>query len=55
LTEKPAMPVEMWLPLLVMLIGFYCFFASALMLRLRNEILNREKRTSWVKQLVSGN
>ncbi len=54
LTEKPAMPVEMWLPLLVMVLGFYCFFASALMLRLRNEILNREKRTSWVKQLVCG-
>ncbi len=54
LTEKPAMPVEMWLPLLVMVIGFYCFFASALMLRLRNEILNREKRAGWVKQLVSG-
>ncbi|MEH6444206.1 MAG: heme ABC transporter permease [Oceanospirillaceae bacterium] len=53
LTEKPAMPVEMWLPLLVMVIGFYCFFASAMLLRLRNEILVREKRTSWVKQLVS--
>lgn len=25
LTEKPAMPAEMWMPLLVMVIGFYCF------------------------------
>ena len=53
LTEKPAMPVEMWLPLLVMVLGFYFFFATAMLLRLRNEILLREKRTSWVKQLVS--
>lgn len=55
LTEKPAMPAEMWMPLLVMVLGFYCLFATSLMLRLRNEILNREKRASWVKQLVTSN
>ena len=53
LTEKPAMPMEMWLPLLVMVLGFYCFFATAMMLRLRAEILSREKRTTWVKELVT--
>ena len=53
LTKKPAMPIEMWLPLLVMVIGFYCWFATALMLRLRNEILIREKRAQWVKKLVT--
>ncbi|WP_028302140.1 heme ABC transporter permease [Oceanospirillum beijerinckii] len=53
LTEKPAMPVEMWLPLLVMVIGFYCFFATVLMMRTRNEILEREKRTQWVQGLLS--
>lgn len=52
LTEKPAMPVEMWLPLLVMVIGFYCFFAVSLMMRLRNEIVYRERRSSWVQQLI---
>ncbi len=52
LTEKPAMPVEMWLPLLVMVVGFYCFFAVSLMLRLRHEILRRERRSSWVQALV---
>lgn len=52
LTEKPAMPIEMWLPLLVMVIGFYCFFAVSLMMRLRNEILRREKRASWVRELI---
>jgi len=53
LTEKPAMPMEMWLPLLVMVIGFYCFFATVLMMRTRNEILEREKRTQWVQGLLS--
>ncbi|NVK01496.1 MAG: heme ABC transporter permease [Oceanospirillaceae bacterium] len=53
LTEKPAMPAEMWMPLLVMVIGFYTIFGLALMLRLRNEILVRERRASWVKELLS--
>ena len=52
LTEKPAMPVEMWLPLLIMLLGFYCLMSVLLMLRLRNELLEREKRTGWVSALV---
>ncbi len=52
LTEKPAMPAEMWLPLLVMVIGFYCFFAVSLMMRLRNEILRRERRSGWVRDLL---
>ncbi|MBY4675976.1 heme ABC transporter permease [Marinobacterium sp. CAU 1594] len=52
LTERPAMPVEMWLPLLVMVIGFYCFFAVSLMLRVRNEILRRERRAGWVRDLL---
>ena len=53
LTEKPAMPAEMWVPLLVMVIGYYCFFTTVLFLRARNEILERERRTNWVKKLVS--
>ena len=52
LTEKPAMPPEMWVPLLVMVIGFYCLFAVILMMRTRNEILQREHRSKWVQALV---
>lgn len=51
LTEKPAMPPEMWLPLLIMVIGFYAFFALVLMMRLRVELLNRERKTQWVKEV----
>ena len=53
LSEKPAMPAEMWMPLLVMVIGYYCLFFSLWMTRMRNEILNREFRTGWVKQIVA--
>jgi len=49
LTEKPAMPVEMWLPLLVLVLGFYCFFAAVLLMRMRLELLKREARSSWVQ------
>src|SRR5690606_6864826 len=48
-TEKPAMPVEMWLPLLIMVLGFYCFFTLVLLMRMRLEVLRRESRSSWVK------
>ena len=51
-TEKPAMPVEMWLPLLIMVLGFYCFFAVVLLMRMRLEVLRRESRSSWVKAEV---
>ncbi|MFZ3023080.1 heme ABC transporter permease [Pseudomonas sp.] len=52
LTERPAMPAEMWLPLLVMVLGFYCFFACVLLLRMRLEVLKREARSSWVQAEV---
>lgn len=53
LTEKPAMPAEMWMPLLVMVIASYIIFGLAIMLRLRNEILVRERRSGWVKTLLT--
>ncbi|WP_287028253.1 heme ABC transporter permease [Pseudomonas sp. UBA6310] len=52
LTEKPAMPAEMWVPLLIMVIGFYCFFACVLLMRMRLEVLRREARSSWAKAEV---
>ncbi len=51
-TEKPAMPPDMWIPLLIMVIGFYCFFAVILMRRARIEVLRRESRMDWVKTVV---
>lgn len=50
LMERPAMPVEMWLPLLVMAVAYYLLFFALLMMRMRNEILVREQGTDWVRQ-----
>jgi heme exporter protein C len=52
LTEKPAMPADMWLPLLLTMLGFYCFFGAVLLLRIRLELLKRESRTSWVQNEI---
>lgn len=53
LTQKPSMAPEMWWPLLMMIIGFYVFYVVLLFLHVRSEILEREQRTKWVKELVA--
>lgn len=54
LTERPAMPAEMWLPLLIMVLGFYCFFIALTLTRTRSEILKRESAKRWVRELADG-
>ena len=54
LTDKPTMPVEMWAPLLVMVLGMYCFAGHNVMSRMRIEILRRESATRWVRDEVVG-
>ena len=54
LTEKPSMPAEMWVPLLIMVIGIYALFTSLVFYRLQSEILEREYKTKWVKRVVEG-
>lgn len=53
LTEKPTMPPEMYLPLLVMVLGVYCFAGYNILSRMRIEILRREQGTRWVRELVT--
>ncbi len=52
LLEKPAMPPEMWLPLLISLLGFYCLFAWLVLFYTRNEILEREAKSQWLRAQV---
>jgi len=52
LTEKPSMPMEMWVPLLLSVLGLYLLFGWLACLRMKTEILVREQRTRWVKELV---
>ncbi len=50
LTESPAMPPEMWLPALISVIGFYCFFAALTFYQLQSEIIYRERRSKWLRE-----
>jgi heme exporter protein C len=52
ITEAPSMPPEMYLPLLVNVLGMYCLFGAVVLAGLRLEILRRERDTQWVRQLV---
>ena len=52
LTEKPSMPAEMWVPLLLSVLGLYLIFGWLACLRMQTDILAREGRTRWVKELV---
>jgi len=52
LTEAPSMPMIMWMPLLVNVLGVYCLFGANLLSRLRLEILKRERSTQWAQEIV---
>lgn len=52
LTEKPTMPAEMWVPLLLVVLGLYLLFGWLACYRMQTEILRRERRTQWVKNLI---
>jgi len=52
LTSASTIHPSMLYPLLIMIAGFYCFYALALMLYTRAEIVQRERRTQWVNELV---
>ncbi len=52
---KSTIDPSMLYPLLVMVIGFYCLYALVLILNTRVEVLRRESRTQWVRDLVTNN
>jgi heme exporter protein C len=50
---RPAMPFSMVAPLLLMLLGFTLLFVALLLIRLRSEVLARERSASWIREVVS--
>lgn len=52
LTEKPSMHPDMLIPLLIMIVTTYVFFALLVVLRTRNEILWHERKKAWVSELL---
>ena len=49
----PTMPASMLIPLLLMLLGFTLMFAALLLVRLRGEILSRERSANWIREAVA--
>ena len=50
--SAPSIHLSMLIPLLLMAIAFKLFYLLALLLRMRGEILARERNTGWVQTLV---
>lgn len=48
----PSISTSMLVPLLIMTLGFMAYYAALLLMRVRGEILQRERRAAWLKELV---
>jgi heme exporter protein C len=51
--DKPSMETSMLIPLLIMALAFKLYYFIALLLRMRTELLHRERNSKWVKDLVN--
>jgi heme exporter protein C len=51
--SKPSISMNMFWPLMINLFGFGFFFASTTLIRLRNEILQKEQHRPWVIALAT--
>ncbi len=49
---KPTMALSMLVPLLACFLGFMLFFGAVLCMRLRGEVLNRERQAKWVREAI---
>lgn len=49
---RKAMPPSMLIPLMVMFLGFTLYSVAVLLMRLRAEVLNRERTARWVREEV---
>jgi heme exporter protein C len=49
---KPSIDVSMLWPLLAMFVGFMCFYGAVLCMRLRGEVLHRERQSAWVREEI---
>jgi heme exporter protein C len=50
---RPTMPASMLVPLLMMLLGFTLFFAAVVLVRLRAQILLRERGGAWIREVLA--
>ena len=50
---KPSMDTDMLWPLLLMFLAFALYFATVLLIRLRAELLRRERNASWIREVLT--
>lgn len=50
---KPTIALPMLIPLLIMFLGFTLYFVAILLMRLRAEVLRRERSASWLREAVA--
>ncbi len=50
--QRASMPMDMLAPLLIMFVGFTLCFYAILLVRLRAEVLARERNARWVRETV---
>jgi heme exporter protein C len=50
--DKPSIHVDMLIPLLVMAVAFKLYYVTAMLMRARVELLERERNSKWVRELV---
>jgi heme exporter protein C len=53
LTGKDTIATSMLVPLLVSLLGFTLYFGAILLVRLRGEILRRERAAAWIREALA--
>lgn len=50
---RPTIHLSLLIPLLLMAVAFKTYFITVVLLRMRNEILERERHTTWVAKLIA--
>ncbi len=52
--DAPSIATDMLWPLLVMVVGYQLLFFGLLMIRTRAQVLEREKQSRWVREVIDG-
>ncbi len=50
--DKPSIALEMLWPLLIMALGFKLYYVATVLMRARVELLERERNSRWVQEMV---
>jgi len=50
--DKPSIHLSMLIPLLIMAVGFKLYYLTVVLMRARVEVMDRERRSAWVRELL---